>query len=173
MGDVLLNLGGWASATMTLIALFTLVIKPVRNKVLRWLGESLDIYNYHKKFREHVEDANNALNTYNEKIEYLEKISKKIENLEIDIKKLYEINEKLNDFIDKSKEEESITKEADLCILRKSIIEIYYNAKNKKHLPLYMKENLLELFDIYQLRGGNKYIHSLVDELLKLPSDSK
>lgn len=173
MGEMLLNLGGWASAVMTLIALFTLVIKPVRNKVLHWLGESLDIYDYHKKFREHVEDANSALNFYNEKIEYLEEITNKIKGLEKDVQKLYEIKNKLNDFIDKSKEDEAITKEADLCILRKSIIEIYYNAKGKKYLPLYMKENLLELFDIYQLRGGNKYIHSLVDELLKLPSDSK
>lgn len=173
MGDILLNLGGWASAVMTLVALFTLVIKPVRNKVLRWLGESLDIYSYHEKFRAHVADADNALNFYNEKIEYLEKITEKIEKIENDVNKLYEIRDKLDNFINESREDEAVTKEADLCILRKSIIEIYYSAKGKKYLPLYMKENLLELFDIYQLRGGNKYIHTLVDELLTLPTDSK
>lgn len=53
-----------------------------------------------------------------------------------------------------------------ITLMRQEITSIYYKYKDEKVLPLYVYENLKELFDNYEASGGNHYIHKIYDRMM-------
>jgi len=46
-------------------------------------------------------------------------------------------------------------------LLRQRITDIYYKYRDVKRIPLYISENLHELYKDYKCNGGNKYIDKI------------
>ena len=58
--------------------------------------------------------------------------------------------------------------EALKCLLRSNITSKYYVYNELKEIPLYEKENIDYMFEIYKKLGGNSYVGGLVEEINKL-----
>lgn len=61
--------------------------------------------------------------------------------------------------------------QADICTLRHSITSIYEKYKEKKHLPVNIKEDLCSLYEIYTKLGGNSYVHEIYETMCKWEVD--
>lgn len=53
-----------------------------------------------------------------------------------------------------------------ITMMRQDITSIYYKYKDEKQLPLYVYENLKELYSNYESTGGNHYIHKIYDRMM-------
>lgn len=53
----------------------------------------------------------------------------------------------------------------DIVTLRHDITDIYYKYKDTKILPAYIKQSLLDMYERYQVLGGNSYVHTIVEEM--------
>ena len=67
------------------------------------------------------------------------------------------------------KKRDTNQEEALKCLLRSNITSKYYVYNELKEIPLYEKENIDYMFEIYKKLGGNSYIGGLVEEINKLP----
>ena len=74
-----------------------------------------------------------------------------------DINDIKEAIEKLTEMMEKSCS-------ASQALLRNSINHIYYKYFESKEIPLYDKENLIELYSNYHSLNGNHYIDQLYEE---------
>jgi len=67
--------------------------------------------------------------------------------------------DKIHTFIDK-------TEKTDLTTLRHEITLIYEKYRDKKEIPMRMRENLCSLYEDYVQRGGNSYVKTIYEEML-------
>lgn len=67
--------------------------------------------------------------------------------------------DKIHIFIDK-------TEKTDLTTLRHEITLIYEKYRDKKEIPMRMRENLCSLYEDYVQRGGNSYVKTIYEEML-------
>lgn len=67
--------------------------------------------------------------------------------------------DKIHSFIDK-------TEKTDLTTLRHEITLIYEKYRDKKEIPMRMRENLCTLYEDYLQRGGNSYVKTIYEEML-------
>lgn len=67
--------------------------------------------------------------------------------------------DKIHVFIDK-------TEKTDLTTLRHEITLIYEKYRDKKEIPMRMRENLCSLYEDYVERGGNSYVKTIYEEML-------
>lgn len=67
--------------------------------------------------------------------------------------------DKIQIFIDK-------TEKTDLTTLRHEITLIYEKYRDKKEIPMRMRENLCSLYEDYVQRGGNSYVKTIYEEML-------
>lgn len=67
--------------------------------------------------------------------------------------------DKIHVFIDK-------TEKTDLTTLRHEITLIYEKYRDKKEIPMRMRENLCSLYEDYVQRGGNSYVKTIYEEML-------
>lgn len=67
--------------------------------------------------------------------------------------------DKIHVFIDK-------TEKTDLTTLRHEITLIYEKYRDKKEIPMRMRENLCSLYQDYAQRGGNSYVKTIYEEML-------
>ena len=56
------------------------------------------------------------------------------------------------------------------ALLRNQIIHNYEKYTDKEWMPLYARENIVEMYESYHALGGNGAITDLVEELRGLPS---
>lgn len=66
---------------------------------------------------------------------------------------------KIHNFIEK-------TEKTDLTTLRHEITLIYEKYRDKKEIPMRMRENLCTLYEDYTQRGGNSYVKTIYEEML-------
>lgn len=59
------------------------------------------------------------------------------------------------------------------ALLRNEIIREYEKYKDRTWIPIYGRENVLEMYNAYHELGGNGAITQLMDELKELPSSPK
>ena len=64
--------------------------------------------------------------------------------------------DKIHTFIEKT----------DLTTLRHEITLIYEKYRDKKEIPMRMRENLCSLYEDYVQRGGNSYVKTIYEEML-------
>lgn len=67
--------------------------------------------------------------------------------------------DKIHAFIDK-------TEKTDLTTLRHEITLIYEKYRDKKEIPMRMRENLCSLYEDYVQRDGNSYVKTIYEEML-------
>lgn len=67
--------------------------------------------------------------------------------------------DKIHTFINK-------TEKTDLTTLRHEITLIYEKYRDKKEIPMRMRENLCSLYEDYVQRGGNSYVKTIYEEML-------
>lgn len=83
-------------------------------------------------------------------------------------KELEETNSKIDENNERIKEIEGRIKdndETDLAILRNTITHIYYKYKDAKEIPFFEKENVMKLYERYEAKGGNSFIHTIVQDI--------
>ncbi len=61
--------------------------------------------------------------------------------------------------------EAELQKEVDLCVLRDLITTLYYRRLGEKKLYRYELEDVSSLYELYQKRGGNSYVHGLYKQM--------
>ena len=124
------TIGGVCGAIATIIALLTLICKPLRAKFAKWVNKTANTDEFNQKF----DDIN-------------EKIDKLTELVEKTIKQ----NEKLQDDIDN-------LCEATQASLRNQILILYYDCRRKKYITSYELECLDKLYKNYTKLKGNHFI---------------
>lgn len=67
--------------------------------------------------------------------------------------------EKIHNFIEK-------TEATDLNTLRHEITLIYEKYRDKKEIPMRLRENLCILYEDYSKRGGNSYVKTIYEEMM-------
>jgi len=67
--------------------------------------------------------------------------------------------EKIHNFIEK-------TETTDLNTLRHEITLIYEKYRDKKEIPMRLRENLCILYEDYSKRGGNSYVKTIYEEMM-------
>jgi hypothetical protein len=66
---------------------------------------------------------------------------------------------KIHQFIDR-------TEKTDLNTLRHDITLIYEKYRDKKEIPMKMRENICILYEDYSARGGNSYVKTIYEEMM-------
>ena len=65
------------------------------------------------------------------------------------------------------REELSLQKEVDLCVLRDLITGIYFRRAKEKRIHVYELEDVSALHELYRKRGGNSYVNTLYRQMTK------
>ena len=65
------------------------------------------------------------------------------------------------------REELTLQKEVDLCVLRDLITGIYFRRVKEKKIHSYELEDVSALYDLYRKRGGNSYVHAVYRQMTK------
>lgn len=135
-------LGGALGSVLTVSAVVTLLVKPIREKFVKWINKTANTQEFENKF----------IN-----------INDKIDNLTTLVEKSIDQNNILQ--AEMSKQSEALK-----ASLRNSILKIYYDCKAKGYITTFQLQNVTELFENYKALGGNSFICHLMDELLsKIP----
>lgn len=56
-----------------------------------------------------------------------------------------------------------------ICLLRHEITSLYYRLKQTGVIRPYEREDLIRMYSQYEKLGGNCYIKTIVEEMLKIP----
>ena len=92
---------------------------------------------------------------------YLQEISTEVlQHTEKDLKIIKTLTEDQSKIID-------LLRRNTLDVLRQKIENIYYQYRSQKAMPMYVLENLEELYNDYKEGGGNHHIGTLYDRMKK------
>lgn len=75
--------------------------------------------------------------------------------------KIDESNNRIKDIEETLKDND----ETDLAILRNTITHIYYKHKDAEEIPYYEKENVMRLYERYEAKGGNSFVHTIMEDI--------
>ena len=134
------TIGSVCGAIATIIALLTLICKPLRAKFAKWVNKTANTQEFNDKFA----DVNGKLD------QLTELVTKTIEQ-----------NEKLQAEIDKQSNALQAT-------LRNSILNLYYKCKERGSITMFEKQNLIQLYENYTALNGNSFVKDCVSQLLVL-----
>lgn len=134
-------LGGALGSILTVSAVITLFVKPIREKFAKWINKTANTQEFENKFT----DINN-----------------KIDNLTTLVEKSIEQNETLQDEMNKQSK-------ALQASLRNSILNLYYKCTERGSITMFEKQNLTMLYDNYTNLKGNSFISDCVSTLKNLP----
>lgn len=148
------GIAGLFGSIMTIITFITFICKPIRVKFINWLSKSLQIVDLNNRFNDHL-------------VHY-EELKERAEDRN---KCVYEIKDTLESFIEKSKNDQQISIDIQLCLIRDSILTAYYKYKPLGVIPMYVKENITKQYELYKNLGGNSYVGSLVEELVRIETE--
>ena len=57
------------------------------------------------------------------------------------------------------------SEEVTVSILRSMITDVYYRHRAERKIPDYERQNLHHMYEDYTNRGGNSYIHELMEHM--------
>ena len=136
--SLITTIGGVCGAIATIIALITLIVKPLRAKFASWVNKTANTDEFNSKFDD---------------------INDKIVKLTGLVEKTIERNEVLQSEMEKQNE-------ALKASLRNSILKLYYCCLNKEYITTFQLQNLEELYSNYRALGGNSFISKCHDYLI-------
>lgn len=136
------TIGGVCGAIATIIALLTLICKPLRAKFAKWVNKTANTDEFNTKFDD---------------------INTKLDNLANLVEKTIEQNEILQAELDKQSE-------ALKASLRNSILKLYYCCQKKGYITTYQLQNVTELYNNYKNLKGNSFVKHLVEDILSNPN---
>lgn len=55
------------------------------------------------------------------------------------------------------------------AMLRDRIVDAYYKAIDRGYMPIYMMENVNQLYEQYHNLGGNSFVTHLIEEMMDMP----
>ena len=58
------------------------------------------------------------------------------------------------------------SREGDMCLLRKGMLDTYYKYKDIKRIPPYEAQNFTLMYEAYKARGGNSFIDEVHDHVV-------
>ena len=132
------TIGGVCGAIATIIALLTLICKPLRSKFAKWVNKTANTDEFNKKFDD---------------------INAKLDNLAELVEKTIEQNDKLQEELNKQSE-------ALKASLRNSILKTYYCCQKQGYITTYQLQNVTELYNNYKNLRGNSFVSHLVEDVL-------
>lgn len=135
-------IGGALGSILTVSAVLTLLVKPIREKFAKWINKTANTQEFENKFS----DINN-----------------KIDNLTTLVEKSIEQNNELQSEMIKQSE-------ALKASLRNSILKIYYDCKAKGYITTFQLQNVTELYNNYRNLKGNSFVCHLVNDILLNPN---
>ena len=65
------------------------------------------------------------------------------------------------------RDEMTLQKEVDLCVLRDLITGIYFRRVKERKIHAHELEDVSALYDLYRKRGGNSYVHTVYRQMTK------
>lgn len=140
--SLITTLGSVCGAIATIIALITLIVKPLRAKFASWVNKTANTDDINNKFKD---------------------INDKIDKLTILVEKTVEQNATLQ-------EEMKTQSEALQASLRNSILKAYHCCMAKGYITTFQAQNVSALFTNYEKLGGNGFIkYTIMPALNKLP----
>lgn len=125
MLELVKTVGGFVSPMLVIITFLTMIIKPLRVKLIGWVKRTTK------------SDENEVW------LVELRVAVQEIKNMMV------------------------VQCDAAQALLRDSICKLYYEYRSEKKLPLYEKENLIQLYDKYHNLKGNHFVDYLYTEMLK------
>lgn len=76
-------------------------------------------------------------------------------------------NAELENAISNLLNEQEAKKQRDLVMIRHQITQIYNEYKERKKLPMFVREDLFSLLEEYDKLHGNYYVHNIAEEMKK------
>lgn len=135
------TIGGVCGAIATIIALLTLICKPLRAKFAKWVNKTANTDEFNQKFDD---------------------INVKLDNLAGLVEKTIEQNDKLQEDMD-------LQSRALQASLRNSILNLYYKCMSRGSITMFEKQNVTEMYDRYVDLKGNHFIKDCYESLCVLP----
>ena len=74
------------------------------------------------------------------------------------------------DSVNKLSTQNTLQSEALLCVIRNTIVHLYYQYKPIGEISAYEKENIEKLYKTYTALGGNSFVTNCVEEMRKMPT---
>lgn len=171
--DLIKTFGSIAGSITSIAAVLALVLKPVRNKIIIWIKDSVGLENILNTINE-VSSIKENITTIGEKLDnHIFREDERKVYMEHRDKIIDEINVNLQQHIEESNLERELNKEADLFTIKNYVIDTHKKCVNEGCISRNRKETLLIGFDLYTKRNGNSFVHELIDEILKLPTCDK
>ena len=123
MLELVKTVGGFVSPMLVIITFLTMIIKPLRVKLISWV-----------------------------------KCTTKSDESAVWIVELRADVQEMKSMM-------VIQCDASQALLRDSICKLFYEYRAEKTLPLYEKENLIQLYEKYHTLKGNHFVDYLYDEM--------
>lgn len=73
--------------------------------------------------------------------------------------------------IEERNKQEAARDDAIRSLLRTEIISIYHKSEEKRFIPIYNMENIMNMYRSYKALGGNGAITEIYNKVLQLPQD--
>ena len=84
---------------------------------------------------------------------------------------LWKIYAKYRAEIEARNKQEVARDDAIRSLLRTEIISIYHKSEEKRFIPIYNMENIIDMYRSYKALGGNGAITEIYNKVLQLPQD--
>ena len=130
-------IGGALGSVLTVSAVLTLFVKPIREKFAKWINKTANTQEFENKFTD---------------------INGKIDNLTTLVEKSIEQNEKLQ-------AEMELQSKALLSDTRKIILDMCNEITDKGYMSMYESETLSALYESYDALHGNTFVHGMVQNV--------
>lgn len=82
------------------------------------------------------------------------------------MKEQQELLQQLQKDVEEIKFNDTKRDKADICVLRNMITQMYYDYLDERTLPIYIRENLVHLYEEYEKKHGNSYVKQIYTEML-------
>lgn len=146
--EVIKNIAAIVGCVLSCISLLTLIIKPIRTKIINWVAEIAD-----------KSETASMLTEMQKQINCLHKQMQ--ENAEENRKHNEEMQAKIDSIVKADKKSNEALKD----IIRERIVSTYYCNLQTNKLHYEEWETVSELADSYFDLGGNHFVKSLMDKM--------
>jgi hypothetical protein len=100
-------------------------------------------------------------------------VNKRIDMVDGEVKKISafidSVSEKIKEKFERDAAEQQITKEAIKAMLRNQMLGSFNRSEERGYIGDWDRDNFEQLFQIYTELGGNSYMHTVHEKVLRMP----